>query len=64
MTFGGGSGGASGGGGGGGAAGASFPTGGTYTGAGAMPLLVLMVIVDPGIVLPLGVVPTTAPLPA
>lgn len=35
--------------------------GGTYTGAGAIPLLVLIVMMDPGIVLPVGVVPTTAP---
>lgn len=59
MTFGGGGGGgASGGGGGAGALGG----GGWYTGAGAMPLLVLIVMIDPGIVLPRGVVPTTVPL--
>lgn len=65
MTFGGGGGGASGAGAGGGAAagGSQVVTGGgTYTGAGAMPLLVLMVMIDPGMVLPFGVVPTTAPL--
>jgi hypothetical protein len=49
--------GASGGGAGGGAPGG----GGWYTGAGAIPLLVLIVMIDPGIVVPLGVVPTTAP---
>lgn len=56
MTLGGG-GGASGGGGGGGAPGA----GGWYTGAGAIPLLVLIVTIEPGMVFPLGVVPTTTP---
>ena len=33
-----------------------------YTGAGAIPLLVLIVMIEPGIVRPFGVVPTTAPL--
>ena len=65
MTFGGGGGGASGtgAGAGGGATGGSqvVTGGGTYTGAGAIPLLVLIVMIEPGMVLPLGVVPTMVP---
>jgi len=53
---GGGGGGAPGGGGGGAPGG-----GGWYTGAGAIPLLVLIVMIEPGMVFPLGVVPTTTP---
>jgi hypothetical protein len=33
-----------------------------YTGAGAIPLLVLIAMIEPGMVRPFGVVPTTAPL--
>lgn len=56
-----------GGGGGGGASGGGASTGpvswtgGRYTGAGAIPLLVLIVMIAPGNVLPLGLVPTMAP---
>lgn len=44
-----------------GGGGGASSTGGTYTGAGSIPLLVLIVMIDPGMVLPFGVVPTTVP---
>ena len=56
MTLNSGGGGTSGGGGASGGGG-----GGENTGAGAIPLLVLMTTVDPGMVLPFGVVPATEP---
>jgi hypothetical protein len=59
LGGGGGGGGASG----GGALGAdgALGGGGLYTGTGAIPLLVLMVMIEPGMVEPLGVVPRTVP---
>ena len=49
---------------GGGASGGGGGGGGTASGGGAggIPLLVLIVMIEPGMVLPVGVVPTTAPL--
>ena len=51
--------------GGGGGGPESFGDDGRYTGgggAGAIPLLVLIVMIDPGMVLPFGVVPTIVPV--
>lgn len=60
----GGGGGASGGGGGGGAPALLSGAGAGFTGAGGIPLLVLMVIVAPGNACPEGEVPTMTPLAA